>query len=98
MGVKALTPMGDMTKTEFLLTIYIRYSGGYGRILLNNTDKNSALMTISLKEKILCRVSRIVFGNMTTHCDNTVAKRMCMRQLRTFPVMHAFNVLLGCSD
>ena len=40
-------------------------------ILLNNADKNSALMTISLKEKMLCRVSRIVFGNMTTHCGKT---------------------------
>ena len=55
-------------------------------ILLNNADKNSALTTISLKEKMLCRVSRIVFGNMTTHRDNTAAKRMFHFQLCT-PLM-----------
>ena len=97
MGVKALMPMGDMTKTEFLL-IALTHVEAYSGTLFNDADTNSALITISLKEKMLCRVSRIVFGNMTTHCDNTAAKRMCMRQLRTFPVMHAFNVLLGCSD
>ena len=43
MGVKALIPMGDMTKTEFLLTIFIRYSEGNSRNS-NNADKNSALV------------------------------------------------------
>ena len=64
--------VGYFPNTEFLLTIYIRsVLKEMAGILLNNADKNSALMTISLKEKMLCRVSRIVFGNMTTHCGKT---------------------------